>query len=67
MFTLLRQSSPQVLALIQAPSFLAALLIAETFYKFHSFLLETGAFLATWFAIDAVITGVLRVAGVKTH
>ncbi|HEV2746480.1 MAG TPA: hypothetical protein VGW34_04185 [Allosphingosinicella sp.] len=67
MFTLLRQSSPQALALVQAPSFLAALAIAEMFYKFHSFLLETGAFLATWFAIDAIITSVLRVTGVKTR
>ena len=66
MFTLLRQSSLQVLALVQAPSFLTALIIAEMFYKFHSFLLETGAFLLTWFALDAVITGVWRIVGPRT-
>ncbi len=65
MFTLLRQSSLQALALVQAPSFLASLTIAEMFYKFHSFLLETGAFLLTWFILDAVITATLRVVGVR--
>jgi hypothetical protein len=63
MFTLLRQSNPQAIAFIQAPSFLIALVIAELYYKFHSFLLETGAFLATWFVLDAAITGLLRAAG----
>jgi hypothetical protein len=27
------------------------------FYKFHSFLLETGAFLLTWFALGALYAG----------
>jgi len=44
----------------QLPSLLAALLIAELFYKFHSFLLECGAFLATWFVLDAAIGLVSR-------
>ena len=29
-------------------------MIAEVFYKFHSFTLECAAFLATWAALDAV-------------
>ena len=62
MFTLVRQSSPKILALVQAPSLVASLIIAELFYKFHSFLLETGAFLLTWFILDAFMTGVLRIA-----
>ena len=37
------------------PSLIAAFLIAELFYKFHSFTLECGAFLATWFVLDALI------------
>ena len=36
-------------------SFIAALVIAELFYKFHSFLLETRAFLGRWFVIGAVV------------
>jgi hypothetical protein len=28
--------------------------IAELFYKFHSFTLETLAFLATWYALSAI-------------
>jgi hypothetical protein len=38
----------------QLPPLLIAFVIAELFYKFHSFLLECGAFLLTWYAIDAV-------------
>jgi len=30
--------------------------IAETFYKFHSFTLETLAFLATWYALRVVVS-----------
>lgn len=63
MYTLLRTVSARTLALIQIPSFLSALLIAELFYKFHSFLLETGAFLATWLVLDAVLSGILTMIG----
>jgi hypothetical protein len=28
--------------------------LAETFYRFHSFTLETGAFLVTWWALRRV-------------
>lgn len=31
-----------------------ALLIAEWFYKFHSFTLECAAFLVTWYVLGAV-------------
>jgi hypothetical protein len=60
MFTLIRMLGWRELAVRQVPAFMAALLIAETFYKFKSFLLETGAFLVTWFVFDAAITGVTR-------
>ncbi len=45
-------------ASIEVPVFLLALLIAELFYKFRSFLLETGAFLLTWFILSAVVSTV---------
>jgi hypothetical protein len=55
MFSLLRALSARQLAMEQAPTLLAAWLIAEFFYKFHSFTLECGAFLLTWLALDAVV------------
>ncbi|KPJ93421.1 MAG: hypothetical protein AMJ55_08010 [Gammaproteobacteria bacterium SG8_15] len=54
MYQLLRQIPAQQLLLRQLPSFLVAFLIAEMFYKFHSFTLECAAFLVTWFVIDAL-------------
>ncbi|MBA5800315.1 hypothetical protein [Rhizobium changzhiense] len=56
MYTLFRSVSGRQLITTQAPAFLAAFLIAEFFYKFHSFTLECLAFLATWFVIDLVVT-----------
>ncbi len=54
MYELFRHLRPKQLAYEQLPILLLALTIAELFYKFHSFLLETGAFLATWYAIGAL-------------
>lgn len=56
MYTLFRSLSGRQLVTTQAPAFLAAFLIAEFFYKFHSFTLECLAFLATWFIIDLGVT-----------
>ena len=52
MYTLIRSMPFRQLFAQQVPALGSSLLIAELFYKFHSFLLETGAFLATWFVID---------------
>lgn len=60
MYRLLSSLSAGELLTRQAPIFLTAFVIAELFYKFHSFTLECGAFLATWFVIDAVVA---RLAG----
>ncbi len=54
MYTLLHSMPFRQLLSQQLPVLGSSLLIAEVFYKFHSFLLETGAFLATWFVIDWV-------------
>ncbi|MCP4285353.1 MAG: hypothetical protein GY792_13010 [Gammaproteobacteria bacterium] len=43
------------LLLEQLPVFVTSLLIAELFYKFHSFTLECVAFLATWYVLDGVV------------
>ena len=57
MYELIRRLSVRQLALEQLPLLLTALGIAELFYKFHSFLLETGAFLLTWLALGALYAG----------
>ena len=59
MFQFLRFIAASDLSLRQLPVFMLSLLIADRWYKFHSFLLETGAFLVTWFVIDAVVQGIL--------
>jgi hypothetical protein len=43
------------LAAEQMPALLLAGLIAEFFYKFHSFTLECIGFLITWFVLDAAV------------
>ena len=69
MFTLLRMLPWQRILVEQLPALAGAWLIAELFYKFHSFSLETAAFLATWFVFDALIQGLRRLAraGHKAH
>jgi hypothetical protein len=57
MFTLLRLLPLKRVALEQVPTLLAAWLVAELFYKFHSFTLECAAFLLTWFVFDAIVQG----------
>ncbi len=60
MYSLIRALPGRRLLSEQVPAFGSSLLIAELFYKFHSFLLETGAFLATWFVIDLVLSSVMQ-------
>jgi len=55
MFRLLTSISRGELFKRQLPVFLVAFVIAELFYKFHSFTLECAAFLATWFVLDAAV------------
>ena len=45
----------------EAPAFAVSFLIAELFYKFHSFSLECAAFLLTWLGLDALIQGIRRI------
>lgn len=55
MYTLIRSIPFRQLILEQIPALGLSLLIAELFYKFHSFALECTAFLATWYVLDAAI------------
>lgn len=63
MFELLKTLPARYLITQQVPAGGGAWLVAETFYKFHSFTLECAAFLATWFVFDAVGAGVRRLVG----
>lgn len=56
MYALLRTLPAPQLLKQQLPVFLTAFIIAELFYKFHSFTLECLAFLGTWLALDALLT-----------
>jgi hypothetical protein len=60
MYTLLRLLPVKQLAYEQLPALTFAWIIAELFFKFHSFTLECAAFLATWFALDALVQRVVR-------
>ena len=52
MYSLIQSNSLRALLVQQLPVFLVSMFIANTFYVFHSFLLESIAFLATWFVLD---------------
>ena len=60
MYSLIRALPVRRLLSEQAPAFGSSLLIAELFYKFHSFLLEAGTFLAIWFVVDLVLSSVMQ-------
>ena len=60
MYTLIRALPLRRLLSEQAPAFGSSLLIADLIYKFHSILLQTGAYLATWFVVDIVLSSVMQ-------
>jgi len=45
---------PTVATIVTLISLAIAFGIAESFYKFHSFTLEAGAFLATWWVLRRI-------------
>jgi hypothetical protein len=55
MYTLLRLLPAKRLAYEQVPALALAWILAELFYRFHSFTLECGAFMATWVVLDALV------------
>ena len=60
MYTLVKAIPLRDLVFEQAPALVVSWVIAEMLYKFHSFTLETAAFLATWFVVDGAISTVRR-------
>ncbi len=71
MYTLIRTLPVERLAFEQLPAFATAWVIAELFFKFHSFTLECAAFLAVWFALDAftqkVVLPLIKRRGGERH
>lgn len=61
MYSLIRSLPLRRLLIEQLPILLLSMFIAELFYKFHSFTLETLAFLATWFVLDWLAQMLLRI------
>ena len=61
MYSLMRCLSLKKMLFGQVPVLVISFVIAEIFYKFHSFTLECGAFLATWFVLDWATVTLLKV------
>ena len=60
MYTLIRNWRLREGFLAEAPAFVVSLIIAEAFFKFHSFTLECACFLATWTALSAMLAFATR-------
>ncbi len=60
MHKLIKAMSIREFLVQQVPGITLAIIIAELFYKFHSFTLECLAFLATWYIIDLVYSLLVR-------
>lgn len=59
MWTLIKRCGWNVAMSREAGPMIIALAIAEFLYKFHSFLLESLAFLLTWFVVSALYSAAL--------
>jgi hypothetical protein len=60
-YTLLHHLRTRQGLLTEVPAFLLSWIVAEMFYKFHSFTLECAAFLATWLVLSFITSLVIRV------
>ena len=60
MFTLLRQVGLRAVLFKESPALIISMVIAEMFYKFHSFTLECLVFLGTWYAASFVLSALSR-------
>jgi hypothetical protein len=56
MYKLLSELTAKSFFLTQVPAIAVSIVIAEIYYKFHSFTLECLAFLVTWFVIDWIMS-----------
>ena len=58
MYTLMTDVSLRKGMISEGPCLLLSMLIAEAFYKFHSFSLEFLAMLATWLVLSYLVSSV---------
>ena len=58
MFQLVRALSAMDLAVRHVPGFVVSVFLAGVCFESGHFVLETGAFLATWLALHALVRGV---------
>ncbi len=66
MYETIRSQGLSTTIVREAPAATGALVVAEVFYKFHSFTLEFLAFLLTWWAFGWVTSRVARLIGRDT-
>ena len=59
MYSLLSRVPLSFIVSRELPSAGVSLVIAEIFYKFHSFTLECAAFLATWYAMSWLLERIM--------
>lgn len=60
MYILIRNTGVKRALSDEAVPLLLSFVVAEMFYKFHSFMLETGAFLLTWLVVSYVASALKR-------
>lgn len=56
MYTLMRDGMSLRAVRLQVPSLAITIVVAETFYRFHSFTVEFLVALATWTVVDLALT-----------
>lgn len=60
MYSMLKAVTVRRLQVSEVPGLVMSLVIAEFFYKFHSFTIEAVAFLGTWYVLSFIVNLVLR-------
>jgi hypothetical protein len=63
MYSLIRQIPIGKWAPVEIPAFVISFVIAEIFYKFHSFSLECLAFVVTWIAFGFAFSHINNLLG----
>jgi hypothetical protein len=67
MYSLIKSLTLRSFVIEQLPVLLLSFIIAEIFFKFHSFTLEALAFLATWFVLDWIVQSARRMVARKAE
>ena len=63
MYSLLSRVPLSALVGRELPAAGVSLVLAELFYKFHSFTLECGAFLLTWYGVSWLLDAIMPAGG----